>query len=1153
MVTHLKRGYDCMLHLNTHSVYSYKKSIASIDGIIKESKRQGEKSFCITDYGSLTSFVKAFAEAKKNGMKFIPGCEFLIRPDESAYRYAIDEKRAYYRKEMRLKRTTAEMYADYERKIAELDASEAVDYHSLILLAKNDIGFKNLVEIYNTETRQNNDENEPFLASNESIWKRNEGLVALTGGLNGEILYWIRNGNEEKAENLLLKYREAFGDNLYAQLEYQSNKRLDEVNSFNKFINLAKKHGIPFVVTNNVLSVQKRDKAYYRLYSNVMASSRLTFDEDRNYMIEEDELKELMYSVYPKDAVDEGFKNIRKIENEIEEMSIPKAPGLIDSSEELIKLCEDGWKKLRKGTDREEESKQRYLYELSVINGKNFSQYFIKVLNIILTAKDLGILIGPGRGSGCGSEICYLIGITAVDPLKYGLFFERFLNPDRHGFPDIDIDMASVPMGKISADGNENEDEDDTVAESASRNLLVAELIKRGFFEFAGFIQNEVTASALVLFKNLAKYHEIPFHESNRISTDATYSEMLKMKPDKKTKKPWQYDGWLSNACNDFGLEWQDVWEPIHERMQFCYDLAGIPQNTSVAASGVIMADFKTTLPVHDGIIGYNGVDLESCGYIKYDLLSINTLNAIQHFYGLDVDWNDNDDPKVWETFQNGDLDFVFQFAGFIPKDMCKRGKPTSIEHLAEINSINRPGPLNLNLNNIWVDIRNRNYVFEGNGLILSKLLKKRFGESHSGLVIYQEDVMAICQDGAGFSLSEADDIRKAMGKKNDELMDSYRPRFINGWIEVGTDGNPEEIWQMLVDFAKYGFNKSHAVAYSIIGYQTAKIWTYHKEEFLEFMLNYDTKKRYQQALDKCKELGFKFEYPTLSNMAGNKFKVKDGVVYIPGNAEKNYESYVDFLFGDTKDLANLIYKGVCDKLTKDRYALVELVTTLLSKPREAALYMEPNGERYTKLTQILDGLKLCGAVVDWRRESGGIRVFVKRMRGPASEVFFNENGSDNVRLNLIKYDLKMFGSIRNGAISDLPFINTVGIERTLENIKRRYYETGKGHYAYKAMRDELQRYMREYFSNRFRNTFEDVYAVIDDSIAFTKSTKLIVNFNDRQEILYVSGENARRVKQMSKKPLVKMTLVYSPYIARKTESFIYDFDIETIEEITTK
>ena len=1138
-----------MLHLHTHSVYSYKKSTAKIEDIIVESKRQGESTFCITDYGSLTSFVKAIALAEKYKMKFIPGCEIFIRPQDDYYKLSVNEEIAYVTKEMRLKRTTPEMFVSYEKRLGELSKVKSVDNHSLIILAKNDVGVKNLINIFSNEK----EENDAFLSTNEMIFnetnrENSDGLIILSGGINSEILYYIQIGEDAKAEDLIVKYRKIFGDNFYAQIEYSSCKGdingMSEVEAMKTFITLAEKHNVPFIATNDVLYVSKGQKADYRLYRNIMTPSRVTFNGDNNYMMEEDALKALMYAVYPKKAIDDGFANIKKIEWECEHILAPKSPGLVDCSEELIELCNKGWKKIRKGGIYSERSKKRYEYELSVINGKNFSQYFIKVRNIINLAKELGILIGPGRGSGAGSEICYLIGITAVDPLKYNLFFERFLNPSRNGMPDIDIDMASVPMGDLSVSNEKDDDAEETVIDSASRNLLMDELIKRGYFKFSGFMQNEVRASSLVLFKNLAKYYGIIFSETNKISTDSTYAEKLKEKI---------YTGWLPQAVSDFGLEWEDVWEPINERMQFCYDLAGIPNNTSVTASGVVMSDYDAVLPMHNGIIAYNGGDLESLDYIKFDLLSITTLNQIQYFKGLDIKWDSKSEPEVWKTFGDGDTDFVFQFAspgmkGILTK-VCSLEQNQNIETLAEINALYRPGPIEMGLVEKYISIKTGKQIECTLGdEVISRILKKEFGDEHTGLIIYQEDVMKICQIGAGFTLAEADDIRKAMGKKKIKLLLTYKEKFIKGWK---FEGDAELIWKDLEGFGRYAFNKSHAVSYAIIAYEAAELWTYQKEKFLEYGLNYDTKKRYSQSIEKCKQLGMEFTYPILNSMVGSKFTVNDKKVFIPGESEKNYESYVDFLFGaDTAGLGSLIYKGVCDKLTKDRYALADLATTLLAKPKANAIYMEPAGTKFTKLTEILDGLKICGAVVDWKKEHEGIRVAIKRGRGNPSEVFFHNDNSDYVRAYLIKYDLKMFGSVRNGIISSLPYINTTGIERNLNNMKEKYRANGKETFVFKAMQNELKDYMREYFSNKFKNTFEDVYAILDDVIYYDNSTKLVLNFNDKQDIFYVKGQNVRKVKLMSKKALIKMKMEYSPFISRRKEEFIYDFDILEINEV---
>ena len=362
-------------------------------------------------------------------------------------------------------------------------------------------------------------------------------------------------------------------------------------------------------------------------------------------------------------------------------------------------------------------------------------------------------------------------------------------------------------------DDQNNYEDNNSEEASASRNILVKQLVKQGTFNFAGYIENEVTASALVLFKNLAKYYEIPFYEVNKISTDPTYSEKLKEK---------EYSGWLPKAVEDFGLDWQDVWEPIHNRMDFCYELAGIAYNKSVAASGVIMATGKTILPVHDGAIGYNSVDLENWGYIKYDLLSVNTLNSIQYFKGVDFDWNENEDKEVWESIKGGDLDFTFQLSGYTPKRMCVEGLGAldkiekekeverknkdkynntkevlmiddkqeteywwkhGIDRISEVSAINRPGPLSIDMDKIWVDICSGNYVASNkNDMIIERILKSKFGNAHMGIIAYQEDIMGLCTDGSGFTLSQADDVRKGMGKKKQELIDAKKPQFIENW-----------------------------------------------------------------------------------------------------------------------------------------------------------------------------------------------------------------------------------------------------------------------------------------------------------------------------------------------------------------------------------
>lgn len=683
----------------------------------------------------------------------------------------------------------------------------------------------------------------------------------------------------------------------------------------------------------------------------------------------------------------------------------------------------------------------------------------------------------------------------------------------------------------------------------SSRNMIISELVRRGDFTFAGYIQNEVRATTLVLFKAVAKWYGIPFDEANKITKE--FAEQLAEE---------SYTGWLKQACDMFGFDWEDNWDIVEKKMNFCYKYDRIPYNKSSAASGVIMIDGEALVPVRDGVVMYNGSDLEKFKYIKYDILTVTTIDMIQHFYGIDYDWNQVYDSNVWDTICSGDTDFVFQFASPGMKRILTSTKPRDINALAEINALYRPGPIEAGFVDKYIKIKTgEDPEFTEEEEILCRVLKEVFGESHPGLIIFQEDVMKICEVCANFTLTEADDIRRAMGKKDEKALVPFKQQFLDNWNE---GGDPEKVWKALEGFAHYAFNKSHSVAYAIIAYATAKLWTYQKYELLEYCLNDGTKDNYALAMNKCKELNIKMDYPTLETMGDKKFHIAEektewgdtrAVLHIPIDVEKSYSSYVSFLFDNEINVASLIYKGVCDKLTGDRTALAELVTTLLAKPKAQALYMEPPGQQFNRLEQILDGLKMCEAIVSYEKQPNGcILVKVKRANGkPSNEVLFHPNGSDAVRAQKVLYDLKMFGSVRNGVISNRPHIEHARLESNLMSIKEKAYENGQGNEAYKKMRNFLEHHMYNYFSDPRKNTFYDVYALINDTITYGNSVKLFVEFNDCQDILYVKTEELmNKARTLGKNALVKLTLVYSPYINKRKEVFVYDFDIKEMEVV---
>lgn len=674
-----------------------------------------------------------------------------------------------------------------------------------------------------------------------------------------------------------------------------------------------------------------------------------------------------------------------------------------------------------------------------------------------------------------------------------------------------------------------------------SRELLVDRLLEDGEFKYARYIQNEVKASKLVLFKGLAKYLEIPNYEIERVAQDDRVKEKLQEST---------YTKWLQRIVVEYELDWQDHWDAVDTYMDFCYKYGDIPNSTSVAASGVIMANEPAVLPSRGQTITFNGRDLEEKGFIKYDLLSIDALCPIQDFYGLDIDWSGpKDDEAVWKVFQDGDTDFTFQFGSNGMKRILKETKPTTIAALAAINALFRPGPIEMGMVDKYIELASGTLNLEGDDLVLSNLLKEQFGEDHAGLVIYQEDVMKICQVGAGFTLTEADHIRKAMGKKDEQKMLKYKPQFINGWC---LEGDPLVIWENLEKFSHYAFNKSHAVAYAVIAYETARIWAHEKNRFLEYHLNFGDAKK---AIDKCSQLGYKDIFPDITNMANEQYKIIDKTVLLPGHATENVDTFVKFLFDrDFLSRNKLIYKGVCDKLTFDRYGLANLIDNLQAKHKDLAMYMEGNGEPFTSLEQILDGLKLIGAVEEWEKNKSEYKIRVVKLRSKADLIIRSNMNSDVVSDRLL-YDMKHFGKPRTGILSDRleKCPRDEPTERMIEKLKEtqiaRLGDNATPIKLYYILKEKLDEILRTETSKDI-----NVYRVVITKFeSGSYSERVICKFSNSEEFLTAPskagiGTKIRAMK--SRKPFVEITVKYSPFIRKKTNEYISDYDVIDIKEI---
>lgn len=437
-----------MMHLNCHSVYSYKESIMDVADIAKASKEAGNDAFCITDINSCTAFIKASFQAGKMGLKFIHGMELSVKPDAEHRTGYIQERIKHLAKGMNLKRTTDDqrvaMQGEMDQLQSKLDRNLSVEDHRVILLARNEAGLSNLIHLYNIA--DNTDTPDVYCVQRESVFEHSEGLVCILNRLSDVAfaleLERCKEAKAGGAESLLVQWKGAYGEWLFAGLEIDSSK---------EWIDLMQRCKVDFVAVNDARYVkpvsddgEDNYRLYYRLFRNAMSPVRITGFRDHTHMLTDQEFMDLAEG-HVKPLVEGAVKQAKRISDQCEDIKFPEADKLLPFDDQLRDLVVRGWERKRKGTPREQESWERLNYELDVIKMKNFSQYFLKVLSIVEVADQLGVMHGPARGSGGGSEICYLLGITDLDPLEYGLFFERFLNPGRPGYPDIDIDFSAVP------------------------------------------------------------------------------------------------------------------------------------------------------------------------------------------------------------------------------------------------------------------------------------------------------------------------------------------------------------------------------------------------------------------------------------------------------------------------------------------------------------------------------------------------------------------------------------------------------------------------------------------------------------------------------------------------------------------------------------
>ncbi len=844
------------VHLHIHSEFSLLDGANRIKDLPVRAKELGMKAMAITDHGVMYGAIDFYKACKKEGIKPIIGCEVYVAT-----------------------RTRHDKEPNIDNK-----------YNHLILLAKNNQGYKNLsklVSIGFTEGYYY----KPRIDL-EVLEKYHEGLICLSACLAGAVNQALLNGQTEKAEEIALWHKKVFGEDYY--IEIQNNGIKEQILANQKLVQLARKLDIPLVATNDAHYLKREDAYNHEILLCIQTGKRMSdedrmrFETDELYVKSPEEMSEY-FSAFP-DAIENTVKIADKcnVEFEFGHTILPNydvPPEFPTHYDFLKKLCDDGIRK-RYGENPSEEILKRAEYEIGIIKKMGYVDYYLIVWDFIHYAKSHGIPVGPGRGSGAGSILAYAIEITDIDPMKYGLLFERFLNPERISMPDFDVDFCY----------EHRQDVIDYVSNKYGHDH-VSQIITFG------------TMAAKMVIRDVARVLDFPYSEADKIA---------KMIPN-------EIHITISKALEQ-NKELKDLYESdeqVHKLLDIAMSLEGMPRQASTHACGVVITkepvDTYVPLYVRDNQIStqYIMTTLEELGLLKMDFLGLRTLTVIQDTIdlvkkgrGIDVQFDkDMADPKVYKLWQDGNTSGIFQFESQGMTNFMKELKPDCLEDLIAGVSLYRPGPMD----QIPRYIKGKQNP--GHNEYTHPSLEPILNVTY-GCMVYQEQVMQIVRDLAGYSLGRADLVRRAMGKKKLDVMAKEREVFINGQtdeegniivpgcVRNGIDAeSANKIFDEMSEFAKYAFNKSHAACYAVVAYRTAYLKAYYPAEFMASMLNsfLGNLDKIPEYIDECKRLGIEILKPDI-NKSYSKFTV-EGVSNSKEDSQNQNIGKIRFGLGSIKNV----------------------------------------------------------------------------------------------------------------------------------------------------------------------------------------------------------------------------------------------------------
>lgn len=880
-------------HLHVHTEYSLLDGACRSDDLMKSIKDKGMNSVAITDHGVMYGVVNFYNSAKKHGIKPIIGCE---------------------------------VYVSARTRFDKVHEFDAVSSH-LILLCKNEIGYKNLCKIVSKSFT------EGFYykprIDRDLLKEHSDGLIALSACLQGELPRALRDGNLEKASKTVMWYKSVFKDDYYIELQDHGLEEQKRVNILLE--NIAKEYNIEIVATNDAHYIEKEDaeiQKYLMLVGQnktVESDDALLFETDEFYIKTEEEMSRL----FPKEYLDNTKKIVDKcnFEFEFDKLKLPKfeIPNCENHFDYFKEKCFTGLKK--KIHDYDEKYISRLNYELEIINKMGFVDYYLIVADFVNFAKDNKIPVGPGRGSGAASLCAYCIGITDVDPLKYNLLFERFLNPERVSMPDFDIDFCNI-----------------------RRPEVINYVINKYGADHVAQIVTFGTLAAKAAIKDIGRAMAIPYSVVDEVSK--LIPNDIHQTIDNALKE--------SNKLNE--LYNSDI--KIKKLIDTAKRVEGMVRHASTHAAGVVITDKPTDnyvpLALNDEsvVTQYTMLELEKIGLLKMDFLGLRNLTIIDETVKMvrefepnfSIENIDECDKKVFDTLSCGNSTGVFQFESAGMRKTMQKLKPSNIEDLIALLSLYRPGPVK----SIPKYIENKHNPEK---ISYPTPLLKPILEVTYGCIVYQEQVMQIFRTLAGYTLGKADIIRRAMAKKKHDVLQKEKINFVEGCKKNNiNEKTANDLFSEISSFSSYAFNKAHATAYSVISYRTAYLKCHYPSQYMAALITsvLNSQSKVQEYFEECNRIGISVLPPDINksqfNFSVENNNIRYGLLAIKGvgrnivellikEREENGEFTDLYNFCkrcsgrelNRRSIESLIKAGCFDNLKYNRREMLENLDNILS------------------------------------------------------------------------------------------------------------------------------------------------------------------------------------------------------------------------------